>query len=109
MRTEAQDETAISLEDDEEMNSGVVHFCDLGNGATEDQVFIAYAPLVGAVGAGVAKLLGAEPGQQNEEDLQRLKDLLESTDQAGDTAMEDRLAASAADDAVEEIDSATRP
>ncbi len=91
------------------MNSGVVHFRDLGDGATEVQVFIAYAPPAGAVGATVAKLLGAEPGQQIEEDLQRLKDLLESTDQADDTTMEDRLAASAADDAVEEIDSATHP
>jgi uncharacterized membrane protein len=98
-----------SLPDSEVMNSGVVHFRDLGDGATEVQVFIAYAPPAGAVGAAVAQLLGAEPGQQIEEDLQRLKDLLESTDQAGDTTMEDRLAASAADDAVDEIDSATRP
>jgi uncharacterized membrane protein len=98
-----------SLPDSEVMNSGVVHFRDLGDGATEVQVYIAYAPPAGAVGAGVARLLGAEPGQQIEKDLQRLKDLLESTDQAGDTTMEDRLAASAADDAVEKIDSATRP
>jgi uncharacterized membrane protein len=98
-----------SLPDSEVMNSGVVHFRDLGNGATAVQVFISYAPPAGVIGAGVAKLLGAEPGQQIEEDLQRLKDLLESTDQVDDTTMEDRLAASAADDAVEEIDSATRP
>jgi uncharacterized membrane protein len=91
------------------MNSGVVHFRDLGDGATAVQVFIAYASPAGAVGAEVAKLLGAEPGEQIEEGLQRLKDLLEATDEANDTAMEDRLAASAADDAVEEIDSATRP
>ena len=58
------------------MNSSVVHFRNLGNGATGVQVFIAYAPPVGAVGAGIAKLLGAEPGQRIEEDLQRLKELL---------------------------------
>jgi uncharacterized membrane protein len=98
-----------SLPDSEVMNSGVVHFRDLGDGATAVQVFIAYASPAGAVGAEVAKLLGAEPGEQIEEGLQRLKDLLEATDEANDTAMEDRLAASAADDAVEEIDSATRP
>ena len=98
-----------SLPDSEVMNSGVVHFRDLGDGATEVQVFIAYAPPAGAVGAAVAQLLGAEPGQQIEEDLQRLKDLLESTEQADESEMEDRLAASAADDVVEEMDSATHP
>jgi uncharacterized membrane protein len=98
-----------SLPDSEVMNSGVVHFRDLGDGATEVQVFIAYAPPAGAVGAAAARLLGEEPGLQIKEDLQRLKDLLESTDQAGEPTMEDRLAASSADDAVEEIDSATHP
>jgi len=98
-----------SLSDSEVMNSGVVHFRDLVDGATEVQVFIAYAPPAGAVGATIAKLLGEELGQQIEEDLQRLKDLLESTGQAGEPTMADRLAASAADDAVEEIDSATHP
>lgn len=98
-----------SLPDSEVMNSGVVHFHDLGNGATEVQVFIAYAPPAGAVGAAVATLLGEEPGQQVEEDLQRLKYLLESTDQVGEPTMEERLAASVADDTVEEIDSATHP
>jgi uncharacterized membrane protein len=98
-----------SLPDSEVMNSGVVQFRDLGAGETEVQVFIVYAPPAGAVGAAVAKLLGEEPGLQIEEDLRRLKDLLESTDQAGDTTTEDRLAASAANDEVEEIDSATRP
>jgi len=98
-----------SLPDSEVMNSGVVHFRDLGNSATAVQVFIAYAPPVGAVGAGVAKLLGAEPGQQIEEDVQRLKDLLEATNETGEMTIEDRLAASAADDMIEAIDSATRP
>jgi uncharacterized membrane protein len=98
-----------SLPDSEVMNSGVVHFRDLGNDATEVQIFLVYAPPAGAVGVGVARLLGAEPGRQVEEDLQRLKDLLESTDQAAEPTMSDRLAASAADDAVEEIDSATYP
>jgi uncharacterized membrane protein len=60
-------------------------------------------------GAAVAQLLGAEPGQQIEEDLQLLKDLLEAPGEEDDTTMEDHLAASAADDAVEELDSATQP
>jgi uncharacterized membrane protein len=98
-----------SLPDSAVMNSGVVHFRELGDGATEVQVFIAYAPPAGAVGAGVARLLGEEPGQQIEDDLRRLKDLLKSTDRASEPSIEDRLAASVADDAVEEIDSATRP
>jgi len=98
-----------SLPDSEVMNSGVVHFRDLGNGAPAVQVFIAYAPPAGAVGTAVAQLLCAEPGQQIKEDVLGVKDLLETTDEADDTTMEDRLAASAADDAVEAIDSASRP
>ena len=39
-----------SLPDSEIMNSGVVHFRDLGDGATEVQVFIAYAPPAGRSG-----------------------------------------------------------
>jgi uncharacterized membrane protein len=91
------------------MNSGAVHCRERGDDATEVAVFIAYASPAGAVGATVAKLLGEEPGRQIEADLQRLKDLLESTGQAREPTMADRLAASVADDAVEEIDSATRP
>jgi uncharacterized membrane protein len=98
-----------SLLDSAVMNGGGVQFRELGNGATAVQVFIAYAPPAGAVGAGVAKLLGAEPGQLIEEDLQRPKNLPESTDEADEKTMEDRLATSAADDAVEEVDSATHP
>jgi uncharacterized membrane protein len=96
-----------SLPASEIMNSGVVHFRELGDGATEVQVFIAYAPPAGAVGAAVAKLLGEEPGQRIEDDLRRLKDLLEANDQPAKTPTQDRLAASSADDTVEEIDSAT--
>jgi uncharacterized membrane protein len=95
-----------SLPNSEVMNSGVVQFRELSSGATDVSVFLAYAPPAGALGATVAKLLGAEPGQQIEDDLQRLKDLLEANNQRGQATTEDRLAASVADDTVEEIDSA---
>jgi uncharacterized membrane protein len=98
-----------SLPDSEVMNSGVVHFSERSHDTTEVSVYLAYAPPAGVVGARVARLLGEEPGVQIEDDLQRLKDLLESTDQSAEPSRDDRLAASEADDAVEEIDSATHP
>jgi len=98
-----------SLPDSEVMNSGVVHFRELSDGATEVRVFLAYAPPAAALGATVARLLGEEPGEQIEEDLQRLKHLLESTDQPGEPTTADRLVASQAADAIDEVDSATHP
>src|SRR5262249_47419612 len=98
-----------SLPGSDVMNSGVVDFRELPGGATGVRVFLAYAPPAGAVGATVARLLGAEPGVQIKEDLQRLKDLMESTHHPDETTTADQLIAAQADDATDEIDSATHP
>jgi uncharacterized membrane protein len=96
-----------SLPGSEVMNSGVVHFRALPDDATEVRVFLAYAPQAGVVGATIARLPGEAPGMQIEDDLERLKDLLESTDQSSAAPGTDQLAAAVADDTVDEIDSAT--
>jgi uncharacterized membrane protein len=62
-------------------NAGSVHFTPLGQ-STEVRVVLSYNPPAGKVGAAVAKLLGEEPGSQVEDDLRRLKQVLE----AGETA-----------------------
>jgi uncharacterized membrane protein len=55
-------------------NAGTVLFKDAVNGrsATEVRVELQYNPPAGAVGALVASMMGNEPGQQIEEDLNRL-------------------------------------
>jgi uncharacterized membrane protein len=60
-------------------NAGSVHFTLSGNG-TEVRVVLSYDPPAGRVGAAVAKLLGEEPSQQVEEDLRRLKQVMEASE-----------------------------
>ena len=60
-------------------NEGSVHFEErIGGLATEVHVSLRYYPPAGRIGAWIAKLFGEEPGQQIEEDLLHLKDILES-------------------------------
>lgn len=58
-------------------NAGSVHFTSTGRG-TEVKVLLRYDPPGGALGAAVAKLFGEEPSMQVQEDLRRLKQLLEA-------------------------------
>jgi uncharacterized membrane protein len=62
-------------------SAGSVHFTPAGGG-TEVRVVLSYEPLAGRLGAAVAKLLGEEPSQQVEDDLRRLKQVMD----AGETA-----------------------
>jgi uncharacterized membrane protein len=60
-------------------HSGTVRFLTApGRRGTLVQVDIEYCPPGGALGAGIAKLFGREPRQQVQEDLGRLKELLET-------------------------------
>jgi uncharacterized membrane protein len=68
-----------SLPGSEVESTGVVRFepSPLGYG-TQLQVEMVYAPPAGRLGASVARILGEEPQQQIEEDLQRFKQRMES-------------------------------
>jgi uncharacterized membrane protein len=60
-------------------NEGSVRFEErVGGLATEVHVSLRYYPPAGRIGAWIAKLFGEEPGQQIEQDLEHLKDILES-------------------------------
>jgi uncharacterized membrane protein len=68
-----------SLEGAQVDNAGSVHFKSAANGrGTEVRVLLQYNPPGGAVGAALAKMWGEEPGQQIDEDLRRLKQILEA-------------------------------
>jgi uncharacterized membrane protein len=58
-------------------NAGSVHFTPSGRG-TEVKVVLRYDPPGGVVGATVAKLFGEDPAHQVQEDLRRLKQLVET-------------------------------
>src|SRR5207249_2062482 len=60
-------------------NAGSVQFNPSPSGrGTEVKIELQYNPLGGAVGAWLAKLFGEEPSQQIEDDMRRLKQLLET-------------------------------
>lgn len=68
-----------SLEGADVPNAGSVHFKKAHGGlGTVLRVRLQYTPPAGKVGAAFAKLFGEEPGQQIQEDLRRLKQLLET-------------------------------
>jgi uncharacterized membrane protein len=62
-------------------NAGSVHFTPRGQ-STVVRVVLSYDPPAGRVGAAVAKLLGEEPGTQVEDDLRRLKQVMEAGEAA---------------------------
>jgi uncharacterized membrane protein len=67
-----------SLENSEINHAGSVHFTPLdGDRATEVRVVLSYEAPAGKIGKLIARMLGEEPGQQVEDDLYRLKELLE--------------------------------
>lgn len=59
------------------MNAGVVRFEPVGDGKTRVTVRMAYRPPAGALGHTIAKLFGADPKREMDDDLLRLKSLLE--------------------------------
>jgi len=69
-----------SLEGADVNHAGSVHFTPAGQGQTEVRVVLSYEPPAGKVGAALAKLLGEEPSQQVDDDLRRLKQVLEATE-----------------------------
>ncbi len=70
-----------SLPGSEIVHAGTVRFLRFAEGQTEVRVSIVYEPPGGQAGVLLAKLFGEEPGQQVEEDLQRLKQLMEAEEE----------------------------
>ena len=72
-----------SLPGAEVQNAGSVRFEPMSNDNTRVKVTLQYQPPAGVLGATVAKMFGEAPEQQLRDDLQRLKDLLETPSPAG--------------------------
>jgi uncharacterized membrane protein len=58
-------------------NEGEIHFEDDGEGGTRAHIHLRYNPPAGVLGQIFAKALGADPKRQLDEDLLRLKSMLE--------------------------------
>ncbi|WIG99220.1 SRPBCC family protein [Myxococcus sp. SDU36] len=58
-------------------NLGVIHFESTPRGGTRVDIRLSYNPPAGAIGHAFAKLLGADPKKQMDDDLLRFKSLLE--------------------------------
>lgn len=69
-----------SLPGAEAQNAGSVRFERTTNNGTDVKVALQYYPPAGVIGATVAKLFGESPEQQLDDDLGRLKQLLEGSD-----------------------------
>ncbi|HEY0096256.1 MAG TPA: SRPBCC family protein [Archangium sp.] len=60
-------------------NEGTIHFEPFNNGrATRLDIRVSYKPPAGALGHAFARLLGADPKKQMDDDLMRLKSLIET-------------------------------
>ncbi|HSP36114.1 MAG TPA: SRPBCC family protein [Thermoanaerobaculia bacterium] len=60
-------------------NAGSVHFTRAARGrGTEVHVILRYDPPAGIIGATIARLFGEDPSMQVQEDLRRLKELIET-------------------------------
>lgn len=67
-----------SLPDADLVSAGSVHFTDVGNGGTHVTVTMQYDPPGGKLGSALSWLLGRAPQSELDEDLRRLKRLLET-------------------------------
>ncbi|HEX6158543.1 MAG TPA: SRPBCC family protein [Thermoanaerobaculia bacterium] len=68
-----------SIEGSQVDNAGSVHFTPAAGGrGTEVKVVLRYDPPAGKVGAKISKILGEDPAMNVQEDLRRLKMLLET-------------------------------
>jgi uncharacterized membrane protein len=65
-------------------NSGLVRFDRNEDGSTRVQVRLSYNPPAGAIGHTVAKLFGADPKTQMDDDLMRMKSFIETGVQPAD-------------------------
>ena len=77
-----------SIEGSDVHNWGMVRFPPVSENETEVRVELEYAPTGGMLGAIFARLLGEEPSRQLQEDLQRLKEVLEEANASERTAGE---------------------
>jgi uncharacterized membrane protein len=59
-------------------NAGVIQFQDGGGGATRVDIRLSYNPPGGALGHVIAKLFGSDPKSEMDQDLLRLKTMLET-------------------------------
>jgi uncharacterized membrane protein len=59
-------------------NAGSVHFTPTASRGTEVKVVLRYDPPAGVLGAAVSKILGEDPAANVQEDLRRLKMLIET-------------------------------
>jgi uncharacterized membrane protein len=67
-------------------NSGIVRFDQNRDGTTRIEVRLSYNPPAGAVGHAVAALFGADPKTEMDEDLMRMKTLIETGNLPRDAA-----------------------
>jgi uncharacterized membrane protein len=67
-----------SLEGADVHNAGSVRFIDTGDRGTEVRVVLNYLPMLGKLGAAIARVFGEEPSQQLQEDLRHFKQLMET-------------------------------
>jgi uncharacterized membrane protein len=74
-----------SIEGSDLVSAGSVRFDRAGTGSTRVRVRMQYSPPGGKAGATIAKLMGRDPATEIREDLERLKQLVES----GETAKRD--------------------
>ncbi len=74
-------------------HAGIVHFEELDEGGTRLHIRLAYNPPAGAIGHVIAKLFGKDPKTAMDEDLVRMKSLLElgKTSAHGDRISLDEL------------------
>jgi uncharacterized membrane protein len=73
-------------------NAGSVHFTPTPDGSsTEVVVVLSYEPPAGKLGAAVAKLLGEEPSEQVDDDLRRLKQVMEASEVRGNSKQTARM------------------
>ncbi len=84
-----------SVGDAQVKNTGSVQFTPTAAGGTHLHVALSYTPPLGQLGHAIATLLGENPKQQMDDDLQRCKSLLEKgfTEQNGDIKTENRVRA----------------
>lgn len=84
--------------------AGVVRFED-DRGGTRMEVWLRYHPPAGALGHAIARLLGSDPKRQMNDDLVRLKSLLErgkATGREGPVTLDELKSASTMEDALHE-------
>ena len=74
-------------------NAGIIRFQQVGKGRTRLDIRLSYNPPAGAIGHAFARLLGADPKKQMDDDLLRLKSLLEQGKATGhETVRREELA-----------------